>query len=292
MSGQGERCLPPITLRGGNLHGITYPLPVASAQVKSAVLLAGLQADGETVVIEPSPTRDHTERMLEAFGVPVNQDGARISVTRAPQLTATDVFVSGDISSAAYFFVAAALRPDWEITVREVGINPTRTGITDVLRDMGATVVLSNERESGGESYADVTVRGGELKATEIGGAIIPRLVDELPVLALLATQAAGQTIIRDASEMRVKESDRIAVITAELRKLGANIEENPDGMIITGPTPLKGATVASPLGDHRIAMTLAVAGLIAEGETTIENAEAIHTSFPNFPELLEEIRS
>lgn len=309
LTGQGERCTPPLTMRGvvssngasSNstsdslaLNGITYEMPVASGQVKSAILLAGLQAKGETVVIEPNRTRDHSERMLRAFGVPVQEvfsgDGARVSVRGGARLVAADVQVPGDISSAAYFLAAAALRPGWEITVYNVGTNPTRDGMLDVLRDMGAEVALQNERESGGEPIADVTVRGGDLRGVVIGGALIPRLIDELPVLALLATQAQGETIIRDAGEMRVKESDRIAVISRELRKLGAHIEEKPDGMIVSGPTPLTGATVASPPGDHRIAMTLAVAGLIAQGETTIENAQAITSSFPNFADLLQAV--
>jgi 3-phosphoshikimate 1-carboxyvinyltransferase len=292
ISGQGERCAPPLQVNGGNLHAIEYAMPVASAQVKSAILLAGLQATGTTTVIEPAASRDHTERMLRAFGVEVLCDGLRVSVNGGQNLTATDVQVSGDISSAAFFFVAAALRPGWEVTVCDVGVNPTRTGVLDVLRAMGVEVLFSNQRESGGEPLADVTIRGRELKATEIGGALIPRLVDELPVLALLATQAQGTTVIRDAQEMRVKESDRIAVITRELQKLGANIEEQPDGMLIHGPTKLVGTTVESPRGDHRIAMTLAVASLIAEGETVVQNADAVESSFPNFAELLEQIRN
>ncbi len=292
LNGQGERCAPPIELRGGNLHAIEYATPVASAQVKSAILLAGLQASGTTTVIEPAATRDHTERMLRAFGVEVLCDGLRVSIAGGQTLTGTDVQVSGDISSAAFFFVAAALRPGWEVTVCDVGVNPTRTGVLDVLRAMGAEVLLSNQRESGGEPLADVTIRGRELQPTEIGGTLIPRLVDELPVLALLATQAHGTTTIRDAQEMRVKESDRIAVITRELTKLGAHIEEQPDGMLIHGLTPLTGTTVESPRGDHRIAMTLAVASLIAAGETVVQNADAVESSFPNFAELLEQIRN
>lgn len=292
VAGQGSRCAPPLTIHGGALQGMEYRLPVASAQVKSAILLAGLQAHSQTTVIEPTPTRDHTERMLQAFGVPLQRDGERITISPGHRLIApaAPMQVPGDISSAAFFLVAAALRPDWEITVRDVGINPTRTGILEVLRAMGAKVTLSNEHSSGDEPIADITVRGGILRATEIGGAIIPSLIDELPVLALLATQAQGTTIIRDAGEMRLKESDRIAIISAELQKLGARIEEQPDGMIITGPTPLTGTTVTSPRGDHRIAMTLAVAGLITQGQTTIQNAEAITSSFPDFLGRLEEV--
>ena len=292
VRGQGDKNTPPLTVCGGNLAGIEYAMPVASAQVKSAILLAGLQARGTTTVIEPTPARDHTERMLRAFGVEVVQDGARVSVEGGAQLQATKVQVPGDISSAAFFFVAGALREDFQVRVLDVGVNPTRTGVLDVLQAMGANIEISNERESGGELVADVTVRGGHLQATEIGGALIPRLIDELPVLALLATQCEGTTVIRDAQEMRVKESDRIAIIAQELRKLGANIEEQPDGMTISGPTKLVGATVTSPAGDHRIAMTLAIASLLAEGETVLENAHAVTSSFPDFFDLLDEVRA
>lgn len=292
IEGGGERHAPPLQVRGGNLHAISYAMPMASAQVKSAILLAGLQAEGKTVVFEPAPARDHTERMLRGFGVEVKSEGNAVSVVGGQTLCACAVEVPGDISSAAFFFVAAALRPDWEIVVEGVGVNPTRTGILDVLRAMGAEIELLNQRDSGGEPLADVRVRGGQLRATEIGGALIPRLIDELPVLALLATQCEGTTVIRDAAEMRVKESDRIAVIACELSKLGANIEEKPDGMLIHGPTPLCGTSVVSPPGDHRIAMTLAVASLIAEGETTLENADAVASSFPNFWDLLDKVRS
>jgi 3-phosphoshikimate 1-carboxyvinyltransferase len=230
--------------------------------------------------------------MLQGFGVRVERDGDEVSIAGGQKLTATDVVVPGDISSAAFFLVAGALRPGWTLTIRGVGNNPTRTGIIDVLRAMSVKVELTNERESGGEPVADITVHGGPLRATEIGGALVPRLIDELPVLALLATQAEGTTTIRDAQEMRVKESDRIAIIVAELRKLGANIDERPDGMAVHGPTPLRGTTVTSPEGDHRIAMTLAVASLIAEGETHLENAHAIASSFPNFLELLAQVRA
>ena len=289
--GQGEQNVPPITVRGGNLRAIEYQMPVASAQVKSAILLAGLQSRGTTTVVEPTPSRDHTEQMLQAFGVKVTQENHRVSVVGGQNLTATNVSVPGDISSAAFFFVAGALRPNFQVRVLDVGLNPTRTGVLDVLQAMGADVKIENQRVEG-EVLGDVTVCGGNLKATEIGGDLIPRLIDELPVLALLATQCHGTTTIRDAAEMRVKESDRIAVITRELRKLGANIEETPDGMRIYGPTKLRGATVTSPAGDHRIAMTLAVASLICQGETVLENADAVTSSFPNFFDLLNEVRS
>lgn len=289
--GQGEKCAPPITIRGGGLKGIEYASPVASAQVKSAVLLAGLRARGTTSVVEPHPSRDHTEQMLRGFGVDVEVEGTRASVAGGQKLIACDVEVPGDISSAAFFLVAGALRPGWDVTVRGVGINPTRTGILDVLEEMGARLELIDERESGGELSADVRVRHSELRGIEIGGALIPRLIDELPIIALLATQAHGKTIVRDASELRVKESDRIAVLVHELSKLGARIEERPDGFEIEGPCELVGARVSSPRGDHRIAMTLAVAGLIASGETVVENADAVESSFPSFVETLESLR-
>ncbi len=291
VRGQGSRCAAPITIRGGHLKGIEYASPVASAQVKSAVLLAGLRAKGTTTVIEPHPSRDHTERMLRGFGVEVEIEASGAGVRGGQQLIATDVEVPGDISSAAFFLVAGALRPEWDVTVRGVGINPTRTGILDVLEEMGARLELIDERESSGEPLADVRARGGELRGTEIGGALIPRLVDELPIIALLATQAQGKTIVRDAAELRVKESDRIAVLVRELRKLGARIEEREDGFEIEGPCELIGARVQSPPGDHRIAMTLAVAGLIASGETVVENAAAVASSFPEFAKTLESLR-
>lgn len=288
VRGQGEKNAPPIAVRGGNLKSIRYEMPVASAQVKSAILLAGLNAAGETKVIEPTASRDHTERMLRGFGVEISRDGNEISLRGGQELRGCHVEVPGDISSAAFFFVAAALRPGWNLTVENVGLNPTRTGVLDVLEKMGARVEIGNQRESGGEAIGDVSVSGANLQATQIGGDLIPRLIDELPVLALLATQCEGTTEIRDASEMRVKESDRIAVIARELRKLGANIDETPDGMRVHGPTPLRGAPVVSPPGDHRIAMTLAIASLIAEGETTLENDDAVASSFPNFWEMLQ----
>jgi 3-phosphoshikimate 1-carboxyvinyltransferase len=289
ISGAGEKNTPPISVRGGNLHGIEYALPVASAQVKSAILLAGLQAEGSTRVIEPSATRDHTERMLRGFGVEVKQHGLVVEVQES-ELRGTEVNVPGDISSAAFFWCAAALRPGWKVTVEGVGLNPTRTGVLDVLEAMGAQIEINNQSESGGEPRGDVTVTGAQLKSTRIAGDLIPRLIDEIPVLALLATQAEGETVIADARELRVKESDRIAVLAREFRKLGIEVEEREDGMALRGPQKLIGAQVESPRGDHRIAMTLAVAGLIAEGETTIHNADAVQSSFPNFSELLQQL--
>jgi 3-phosphoshikimate 1-carboxyvinyltransferase len=293
--GDGEKSTPPLRLQGCPIQGIGYPLPIPSAQVKSAILLAGLGAAGQTTVIENVPSRDHTERMLEGFGckpeIKVLSRGRKaITVTGGSQLQGTNVDVPGDISSAAFLFAAAALRPGWQVTVQNVGINPTRDGVLEVLEAMGAKVLLENQRTSGGELVADVTIIGAPLKGTEIGGALIPRLIDELPVLAALATQAEGETVIRDAHELRVKESDRIEIISRELRKMGADIEEREDGMIVRGPVKLKGAEVISPRGDHRIAMTLAVAALVADGDTIIQNVQAIQSSFPNFVELLDSV--
>ena len=286
ISGVGEKNTPPISISGGGLTGIKYSSPVASAQIKSAILLAGLRAEGKTSVLEPSLSRDHTEQMLRGFGVEVRRDDLRVEVSRS-DLKATEVRVPGDVSSAAFFWCAAALRPGWKVRVNGVGLNPTRTGVLDVLKAMGAIVEIENQSASGGELRGDVSVTGAELRSTRIDGALIPRLIDELPILALVATQCDGETVIADARELRVKESDRIAILSCELRQLGAQIEEREDGMIISGSTKLTGATVTSPHGDHRIAMTLMCAGLIAEGETIVENADAVQSSFPNFPDLL-----
>ncbi len=293
--GDGEASLPPLRLQGCPIQGMGYPLPIPSAQVKSCILLAGLGAKGQTTVIEIVPSRDHTERMLEGFGCKpeikeLSRGRKAITVTGGSKLQGTNIEVPGDISSAAFLFAAAALRPGWQVTVQNVGVNATRSGILDVLEEMGAKVLLDNERVSGGEQVADVTVIGGGLRGVTIGGALIPRLIDELPVLAALATQTEGETIIQDAHELRVKESDRIEIISRELRKMGADIEEREDGMIVRGPVQLKGAEVISPPGDHRIAMTLAVAALVADGDTTIHNAQAIQSSFPNFVEVLDAV--
>ncbi|MEO6906331.1 MAG: 3-phosphoshikimate 1-carboxyvinyltransferase [Abditibacteriaceae bacterium] len=293
--GDGETAMPPLRIQGCPIQGMGYPLPIPSAQVKSAILLAGLGAAGQTTVIESVPSRDHTERMLEGFGCKpeikeLSRGRKAITVTGGSKLHGTNVEVPGDISSAAFLFAAAALRPGWQVTVRNVGVNPTRSGVLDVLQEMGAKVLLSNERESGGEQVADVTVTGAPLRGVIIGGALIPRLIDELPVLAALATQADGETVIRDAHELRVKESDRIEIISRELCKMGADIVEREDGMTVRGLVKLKGTEVISPSGDHRIAMTLAVAALVADGDTTIKNPEAIQSSFPNFVELLDSV--
>ncbi|MEA3342309.1 MAG: 3-phosphoshikimate 1-carboxyvinyltransferase [Chloroflexota bacterium] len=277
----------PLTLCGRRLHGYDHTLTIASAQVKSALLLAGLYADGPTTVRQPGPARDHTELMLAAMGAVIEVDGLTVSLAPGPSpLAPLHLAIPGDISSAAFPLVAAALTPGSEVTIEDVGINPTRTGLLDVLRAMGAKIELKNEREQGNEPVADVTVRASELVGVEIGGDTVVRMIDEFPVLAVAATQARGVTRVRDAAELRVKETDRIALLVAELRALGARIDALPDGFTIEGPTPLRGAVVDSH-GDHRLAMALAVAGLIAEEEVVIENAECIGDSFPGFVELM-----
>lgn len=293
VEGQGERCTPPVTIRGGILKPITYTTPVASAQVKSAILLAGLNACGKTTVMESGLSRDHSERMLRAFGADMVVERSSVvttvSVQGPAELRAQAVTVPGDVSSAAFFLVGAAILPGSEVRVRGVGVNPTRTGVLDVLRQMGADVRWENERETSGEPVANVIVRHAPLRGVTIGGDLIPRLIDELPVLAVAACFAEGTTIVRDAKELRVKESDRIATMTSELRKMGARIEEREDGWVIEGPNKLKGATVQSH-GDHRVAMSCAIAALASEGETLIENTDCIATSFLEFEEILERL--
>lgn len=288
--GRSDNRLLPLAIRGGVLKPIRYTPPVPSAQVKSAVLLAGLYADGETIVEELQETRDHTERLLKAMGVPVAQNGVRIAVQGLHELEAAEIIVPGDISSAAFFLVAAAITPDSAITVRNIGMNPARTGFVDVLRSMGATLEIENERESGGEPVADITCYSSQLRGVTIEGDMIPRLIDELPILAVAATQAEGVTVVRNAEELRVKESDRIATVVAELSRLGASIEATPDGFVIEGPARLRGATCQSH-DDHRIAMSLAIAGLAARGETTIAGGDCVAISFPDFFELLSTVR-
>lgn len=289
IDGRSGGKLAPLAVRGagGNIRPIDYKSPVASAQVKSAVLLCGLSAEGVTSVTEPHKSRDHTERMLRFFGADVREDGLRVSIKGRQKLRPSGrLEIPSDISSAAFFLVAASIVPGSDILVRNVGINPTRTGVLDALSAMGADIVLENCREQAGEPVADIRVRHRGLNATKISGALIPRLIDEIPVLAVAAALAEGTTIITDAAELRVKESDRIATMAAELRKLGAEIEELPDGMKISGKDRLTGAVCESH-GDHRIAMSLAVAGLAASGETTIRDTAWIETSFPGFERML-----
>lgn len=272
----------PLAIRGGNLKGIEYTLPVASAQVKSSILFAGLQAEGVTTIYEPSKTRDHTERMIRQFGGEVTSDGLVVSVKGGQNLHGTDVYVPGDISSAAFFLVAGAVLPDSELILKNVGLNPTRTGIIDVMKEMGADMEIINQRGDEFEPIGDIIIRTSSLKSTEIEGDMIPRLIDEIPVIALLATQAEGTTVIRDAEELKVKETNRIDTVVNELRKLGANIEATDDGMIIRGQTSLTGGTVSSH-GDHRIGMMLAIAALLAKEPVYLENPDAISISYPEF---------
>jgi 3-phosphoshikimate 1-carboxyvinyltransferase len=278
---------PPLTVTGGNLRGIDYHLPVASAQVKSAILLAGLYADGRTVVHQPGPARDHTERMLSAQGARIALQGNAIALTPGSQpLAPCSLSVPADFSSAAFPVAAALLVPDADLILEGVGVNPTRTGLLDVLHGMGAEIVRLNQAEQAGEPVADLRVRPARLRGAEVSGDCVVRMIDEFPILAVAATQAEGDTIVRDAGELRVKESDRIAAAVTELRALGATIEERDDGFLVTGPTRLRGALVQSH-GDHRLAMALAVAGMVADGETIVEGAEVIADSFPGFASLM-----
>jgi 3-phosphoshikimate 1-carboxyvinyltransferase len=283
----GERA--PLAIQGGSLKPITYASPVASAQVKSAVLLAGLSVDGETRVTEPHLSRDHSERMLTYFGADVRPFAGGVSLTGRPRLMAQDVIVPGDVSSAAFFMVAGLITPGAELTIRNVGINPTRSGIIDILIAMGGQLELLNIREQSGEPVADVLVRHSRLKGIEISGDMVPRAIDEFPVISVAAALAEGTTTIRDAEELRVKETDRIAAMVSELGKLGAQVEARPDGMIITGVEQLNGGKVTSH-GDHRIAMSMAVAALSARAEVAIEDTECTETSFPGFWTLLDKI--
>lgn len=281
VEGQGEKICAPLKVTGGHLQAITYTLPMASAQVKSAVLLAGLFAPGKTTVIEPVATRNHTERIMSHFGIKWLREGNAISVYGGQSPKATDIVVPGDISSAAFWMVAAAASPGQQITLKNVGLNPTRTGVINVLLRMGAHLNHS-ESVTEGEPRGNVIVKGGELNATVIGGAEIPNVIDELPILAVAAALARGKTLIKDAHELRVKETDRIAAVAENLRRMGVTVTEFEDGMEIEGGAKLQGATI-STYHDHRIAMAFAIAGLFAEGETVIEGSECIGTSYPGF---------
>ncbi|WP_339146493.1 MULTISPECIES: 3-phosphoshikimate 1-carboxyvinyltransferase [unclassified Sutcliffiella] len=292
IQGNQDGNFTPISIQGGGLTGLDYVSPVASAQVKSAILLAGLQAEGVTSVKEPFKSRDHTERMLRAFGVEVTEEeGGKVSVAGGQELVSgLHIVVPGDISSAAFFLVAGAIVPHSKVTLQRVGLNPTRTGILEVLKNMGASLSYTNVVEDGPEPYADITVETSELKGVEIGGDIIPRLIDEVPIIALMATQAEGTTIIKEAEELKVKETNRIDTVVNELKKLGADIEATEDGMIIKGKTNLHGGTLDS-YGDHRIGMMGAIASLIANGETILQNDKAINVSYPSFFEHMESLR-
>lgn len=276
----GNDCAP-LQITGNALHGISYLSPVASAQVKSAVLLAGLYADCETSVTEPAVSRNHTELMLKSFGADIRSQGLTATVQPEPALSGMDILVPGDISSAAYFIAAGCLVPDSEILIRNVGINPTRDGILRVAREMGADITLLNEKNTG-EPVADLLVKSSSLHGITIGGEIIPTLIDELPVIAVMAAAAEGITVIKDAAELKVKESDRIAVMTENLSAMGCDITATADGMIINGGNTLHGAVI-DPRLDHRIAMSFAIAAMIADGKTKIKDADCVKISYPDF---------
>ncbi len=277
----------PLAIRGGKLHGQHYTMPVASAQVKSALILAGLFAAGETEVIQPGPARDHTERMLSALGAPLQVDGNSVRVhTMTKPLAPLRIDVPGDFSSAAFWLVAATIVPQSELILTNVGINATRIGLLDILRRAGARVDLIDAQESGGEPVADLRVHSADLSGMTVAGTDVVRMIDEFPILAVAATQAHGVTEVCDAAELRVKETDRIAVMAAELRKMGAEVVEQPDGFHIAGPVHLQGTQLDSH-GDHRIGMALAVAALTAQGDSVIQNADCIGDSYPGFVETL-----
>ncbi|MGN0439096.1 MAG: 3-phosphoshikimate 1-carboxyvinyltransferase [Lachnospiraceae bacterium] len=278
---QADKCAP-FEISGGKLKGIHYDSPVASAQVKSAILLAGLYADGITSVTEPSLSRNHTELMFESFGVDIKSEGTTATVKPATSLQAQKIEVPGDISSAAYFIVAGLITPNSEITIKNVGINPTRDGIITVCKNMGADITLSNIRDRIGEPIADITVKTSALHGCTIEGDIIPKLIDEIPIIAIMAAFAKGTTIIKDAQELKVKESNRIDVMVNSLSAMGADIEGTEDGMIIHGGKAIHGATIDSKL-DHRIAMSFTIAGGLADGETNILGAECVNISYPTF---------
>jgi 3-phosphoshikimate 1-carboxyvinyltransferase len=284
----GDR--PPIRITGGQLRAIEYTSPVASAQIKSCVLLAGLKADGTTKVTEPSRSRDHTERMLSALGCTLQQTENSVTLSGGQSVQGFEFDVPGDISSAAFFMVAAACLPEAQLVVRDLSVNPTRTGIFDVFAQCGVTVLYGRERQELGEPVNEVEVRFEAYKRPfVIEGQMVPRLIDEIPVLAVLATQCVGTSVIRDARELRVKESDRIELVADSLRRMGAQVEATDDGMSIEGPVKLKGVEIEAH-GDHRIAMAFAIAGLLADGETTISGAESIATSYPTFESDLQRL--
>ncbi|MFH0947392.1 MAG: 3-phosphoshikimate 1-carboxyvinyltransferase [Elusimicrobiota bacterium] len=283
----------PIEIEGGNLKPINYESKISSAQVKSCILFAGLYADGITSFTEPEKSRDHSERMLKSFGAKISVKKNAVSVKGIAKLHSSDIFVPGDISSAAFFMVAATIVKNSELKIKNVGVNPTRTGVIDVLKKMGAKILIENKRAHGvtgaGEPIADIIVKSSNLKSTVIEQSEIPLLIDEIPIIAVAAMQAEGTTKITGAKELRVKETDRLKAIASELKKMGADIEELEDGLVIKGPTKLKGAKVNS-YKDHRIAMSLAIASLVAEGETEISDKDCVNISFPEFWKTLNNI--
>lgn len=288
VSERGNDCCP-LLIQGNSLTGISYQSPVASAQVKSAILLAGLYADGTTSVTEPYTSRNHTELMLEQFGVPVSVSGTTVSISKVEELQSQTITVPGDISSAAFFLVAGLITPNSCIRLTNVGINETRSGILDVCRAMGANITLENVKDDCGEPVADIIVKTSELKGTVLEGALIPRLIDEIPIIAVMACFANGTTIIKDAEELKVKESNRLDIMVNYLSQMGADIEGTEDGMIIRGGKPLHGITIDSN-HDHRIAMSFAIASLVCEGTMDIQGGECVTISYPKFYEDLERL--
>jgi 3-phosphoshikimate 1-carboxyvinyltransferase len=286
ISGRAGGDKAPLAILGSRLTGISHASKVASAQVKSAILLAGLYAEGDTVVSEPHLSRDHSERMLRYFGADIETFDGGVRIRGGREMQGRDIVVPGDISSAAFFMVAATVVPGSELLIKGVGVNPTRTGIIDILRSMGASLEMVNERDLSGEPVADILVKSASLRGVEIGGDLVPRAIDEFPVLCIAAALAEGKTVIRDARELRVKETDRIAAMAANLARAGVPVVETDDGMEISGVERLNGC-VAESFGDHRIAMSMLVAGLVADTAITVNDVECIATSFPGFITLL-----
>ena len=284
ITGDNDRA--PLAIKPARLRGVRYELPMASAQVKSAALLAGLFADGETTVVQPGPSRDHTERMLTALGAEIETNGLEVTLVPGHKLNAVDFSVPGDFSSAAFLMVAAAIVPGSDITLIGINLNETRTGLLDVLLAMGADIDVTETGLEAGEPAGEIRVRHGALKGVEVGGDTVVRMIDEFPVLMVAALAAEGRTTVHDAQELRVKETDRLAVMTAELHKLGAQITETEDGFIIDGPQKLDGAQVDGH-DDHRVAMSLTVAGLVADEQTIVDDARCASDSFPGFAETL-----
>ena len=276
----------PFTVFGRPLKGVSYTLPIASAQVKSAIILAALYAEGETVIVEPQPTRDHTEIMMKHFGAGIDKIGSQIKIRKTPRLYACNLQIPGDISSAAFFIALGMIVPDSEVKITGVGVNPTRTGILDAFTNMGGQIIISNKRKAAGEDVADITVYSSKLKGIEISGNLVPRMIDEIPILAAAAVFAEGRTIIRNAEELRFKESNRIRTAAMELSKFGAHVFETPDGLIIESGGSLNG-TIVNSHNDHRIAMSLAIAACAIQDDTFIKNSDCVNISFPSFFNLL-----
>jgi len=289
ICGRNQGSLAPLAISGGRLTAIDYESPVSSAQIKSSIMLAGLYADGETSVKEPTLSRDHSERMFKLFGASIDRYDRRVTVRGGARLNAQEVIVPGDISSAAFFMVAALISPGSELLIRNVGVNPTRTGVIDILREMGGDIELLEQREVSGEPMADILVRSSSLKGIPISGSVIPRAIDEFPAICVAAACAEGVTTIRNAKELRVKETDRISAMAGNLRTLGVEVTECDDGMDIRGVESLAGGEVDS-FGDHRIAMSLSVAALVARTGISVKDTDCVATSFPNFFQLLEKV--